>query len=312
MHACCIALAASIAPCAYSIELGDTKAIEKLRTAYIKAIESNDPSKVGILVSDDFVMLQPNAKGPDTYSRSAYVNYRKSLNKTLNIRVEPERVISCGEDTAFELGKEYSDLVSAGLEYSTLTRYAKVLTRDPEKGWRYSRAMMAIAADSYQAPPAPEDITNYGYATWTPKKQQGQAVKDAQEIRVLFDSTKLLADTKTTGFDKATILYHPDETTGSMWGFGTNWEITSFEDYKMADAMGRVYEPADDLRKIVEEVYVCGDSEAAYAFGQDVYSGVNKVTGQRWIGGGDFWYFFKKQDGAWKLGPFAASYDEHE
>lgn len=288
--------------------VGDTPEFEALRARYINAVEANSPEAVGKLVTDDFVMLQPNKKGPDTYGRKSYVNYRKSLNITEKLEIEPEVVVRCGADTAFEFGKEYMDLKSPQKNYSTMTRYAKVLMREPGKGWRYARAIMAIDEYSYQAPPAPGLITNNGYATWEPRKQTGKAAAEAELIEQSIAQTKLMADTESTGFNKLDSMATPDEATGPSLGYGTQWEIRGMEEYQTLEEADKTF-MLDDLRKIVEEIYVC-DADTAYVFGQDVASGANLVTGERSIDSSDFFYIFSKQEGVWKLGPMAVSYTE--
>ena len=287
---------------------GDAPEFETLRAQYIKAVEANSPEAVGKLVTDDFVMLQPNKKGPDTYGRKSYVNYRKSLNTTERLEVEPEAVVRCGTEMAFEFGKEYMDLQSPHINYSTMTRYAKVLRRDPDQGWRYARAVMAIDEYSYQAPPTPGMITNNGYATWEPRQQTGKAAAEAEIIRQSIAQTKLMADTESTGFNKLDSMAVADESTGPSLGYGTQWEIRGMEEYQMLEEADKAF-MLDDLRKIVEEIYVC-DADTAYVFGQDVASGANLVTGERTIESSDFFYIFSKQEGVWKLGPMAVTYTE--
>lgn len=293
---------------AIASEIGDTEDIAALRSQYIQAVESNNPDAVGGLVTDDFVMLQPNKKGPDTYGRAANVNYRQSLSPVSALTVEPYAVIQCGADTVIEAGIEMMTVSTPQVEIPVTTRYVKVLSRDAGR-WRYARAMMAISEYSDQAPPTPGKITNYGYATWEPRSQSGALGAEADSIRAVIAKTKLLADTEGTGFSKHDTMAIPDDATGPMIGMGTQGEIRSFEQYKQMDAAAREIFQLDDLRKIVEELYVC-DADTAYAFGQDAYSGVNLITGEREVQSSDFWYMFSKQNGEWKLGPMAITWEE--
>ena len=291
----------------HAFELGDTEAFQTLRVEYIKAVESNNPEAIGKLISDDFVMLQPHEKGPDTYGRKSYVNYRKSLNKTLSMIVEAEKVYSCGTDWGIEFGKEYLEMQSPNMPYQMLIRYVKVLNRE-DGVWKYARAVNAIDVRSEQSPPAPGKITNNGYGTWHPRKQTSKLAAEVNEIMKLFVTTKLMSDTEATGFRKVDILAFPDEKTGPMLGYFPDGEIHSMEEYMQGEEAGKFFQ-IDDLRKIVEEVVIC-DEDLAYGFGQDVYSGSSLITGRREMNSSDFWYMFTKQNGKWKLGPNAVVISE--
>lgn len=287
---------------AHAYELEDTRAFQTLRAEYIEAVESNKPESVGELVTDDFVMLQPHKKGPDTYGRESYVNYRKSQNEIVSITVEPEKVFTCGSEWGIEFGKEYLEMSNSGIQYPMLIKYVKVLNRE-DGNWKYARTVNAIDQWSEQAPPAPGKITNNGYGTWYPREQTEQTAAEVKKIMKLLVATKLMSDTEATNFNKVDILALPDEKTGPLLAYFPDGELHSMEEYMAIQRAGKTFQ-IDDLRKIVEEIVVC-DDDLAFVFGQDVYSGSSLITGERELNSSDFWYQFTRQNNEWKLGPNA-------
>ena len=299
-----LVLATGLAQQASASEVGDRKAYQELRIAYIRAAETNNPSAIGKLITDDFVYLQPNKNGPDTYGKSFHLEYRKSLRQLVNLEVEPIRVMSCGNDWALEIGREHGTWKSESGEIKTLARYFKLLNRTPDNGWQYSRIIMGWDEKADMPPPAPEFISNGGYGTWKPRPQGSEASALISDV-----------DTAVKEFSEKNDLVTPmigqlapsDETTGELIALGPWGEIYGEDDY-MADRRMANYQ-LDDLRKMVEEVIVC-ESGMAFSWGQDSYSGVDFDTAARWIGGGDFLYMHRFHEGKWKVGPHGTSYDE--
>ena len=304
------AVAIGVTASVHAAKVGDTPEISKLRADFIKAVTSNNPQNVGKLVTEDYVMLQPNEYGPDIYGKKAYLEYRKTLDKISSLNVEPKRVITCG-DWAFEMGKETMDWTTPhGVELSANARFAKVLQRTKE-GWRYARTIRAWAKNSYILPPAPGSLFNAGYGTWIPIKQSSAETALAQEMMDMqtVGTKKMVADGDMVSMMEE-VVATPNESIGEMMGMGRDWEINSREEY-MAGRQYAAFTPYDDLRKYFEEGVVC-ENDMGFAWGQDITTGSDIVTGKRWIASGDFLYLMVKQKGKWRIGPIGILYDEIE
>ena len=289
-------------------EVGETPGIARLRAEFIAAVKSNDAEKVGELVSSDYVMLQPNQNGPDTYGKSAYINYRKSLDPVAEISFEIERVITCG-DWAFEIGKEYTEWKSPQINHQTMARFVRVLNRAKGDNWQYARTIRAISPESYIAPPKPGSISNYGYGTWMPRSQSVENSVLAQEMMdTMTRDTRALVASGDMVSPMSEFLARPDKSTGELIGYGASWELHGTEEY-MAARQEAALTPYDDLRKYHEEGIVC-EPDTGFLWGQDLTTGKNLPTGERWISSGDYFYMMKKQDGKWRMGPVGVLYDE--
>lgn len=301
-------VAAGLVVTAQASEVGDTEEIAALRAQYIEAVTSNDPGVVAELMTDDYVMLQPNANGPDTYGKDSYLNYRASLDQVVSLNVDTVRVVTCG-DWAFEVGKESMEWTTLlDVPFSTEARVVRVL-KQTNDGWRYARTIRAWATDSYIRPPGPGQLFNAGYGTWTPYKQSNADTKLAQEMMdaVTTDTRQLVA-----GGDMVSpmenIVALPDDSIGDAIGYGQDWEINSRKEY-MENRVYAKYTPFDDLRKYFEEGVVC-EKDMGFMWGQGITTGSDIVTGERWISSGDFFYLMKKQDGRWRIGPVGMLYNE--
>lgn len=297
---------------AHASVVGDTPEIAKLRAEYIEAVTSNSPEAVAKLVSDDYVMLQPDPKGPDTYGKTAYINYRKSLNPVASMTVEPDRVIRCGGDWAFEASIEKLEWNLSGIKnYPTTARVVKVLNRQEDGEWIYARTIRAWDHWSHVSPPAPEFIANTGFGTWEPRKQSRAKAKLAQEMMDFQNNgTKNLVSTDDSIDFMKQVVIKADESTGEMIAYGTEGAIYGFDQY-IQMRYGLATTPSDEVRKYFKEALMC-DNEMGFLWGQDIASGTNILDGKRWIGSGDFFYLMKKQGGEWKLGPVGVVYGETE
>lgn len=288
--------------------LGDTEEIQSLRSQYIKAVELNNPEAVGDLVTADFVMLQPNYRGPDTYGRKAYIDYRKSLNPVVKVTIETARVLTCGNEWAWEMGKELTDWKSPQVDYSTSARYVKLLNRKPSGPWQYARVFWAWDVYSPVPTPRPGKLTGTGWGTWEPRAP-GQYIREVQEITdFMRTSTRRIVAGGDMVNPMADVMAEADESTGKMLGYGISWEVEGKENYMKQRAYAD-FELTEELRKYPEEVVVC-EANTGFIWGQDMGAGVAKVTGERSTGTGDFIYMVKKQKGKWKLGPHAILFSE--
>lgn len=300
----------ALATSTYGAMKGDTAEIAELRAQFEKAVIANDPEAVGKLVTDDYVMLQPNPKGPDTYGREAYVNYRKSLDTVTKLTVEPVRVISCGKEWAFEISKEHMEWDLTEVPgYPTHARVVKVLNRNDNGEWRYARTIRAWDTTSHVAPPAPGSLSNAGYGVWEPRRQGAAETKRAQEMMDMqHKTTRALVASGDMSSMMDDVLTLPDENLGDMIAYGAGWEMTSREEY-LENRPHANMTPYDDLRKYFEEGISC-EKGMGFVWGQDITTGSSRVDGKRWISSGDFFYIMTKQEGRWRMGPVGALYNE--
>ena len=245
---------------AHASTIGDTPEIAKLRAQFENAVISNNPEAVAKFVSDDYVMLQPNANGPDTYGKKAYLDYRGTLAKITRLDVEPVRVISCG-NWAFEIGKESLDVTTPeGVDFSTSARVVKVLNKTRD-GCRYARTVRAWAKNSYITPPAPGSLFSTGFATWTPDTSS-DPVLVKEMLDSMADNTRALV----AGGD----MVIPQQDVAAVGfpgpvGYGQEWEMNTREEY-MQNRKYVAFTPYDELRKYPEEGVVC-EKDMAFAWG---------------------------------------------
>ena len=300
----CVTIGLGILACmsASATEVGDKDVYSKLRQQYIDAIRSNEPANIGKVLSEDFVLMQPDKHGPDTYGREAHVQYRKSLPKITDFKVEPVRVISCGTDWALEIGKEHATWITAQMEFSTSARYFKLLNRSEKHGWQYARVFMAWAPESLIRPPAPGFITNRGWGSWEARKQSPEATAAAlAQQKDMYNHTRNLiaAGDMSEPFEYQISPF--DETTGEPISYGPEYEMHGLEDHLAARQYMNLEAP-DLLLKVPAETIVC-EPDTAFSWGKSLYGGQNKVTGEYDSHMSEVMYMHRKYKGNWKVGP---------
>lgn len=272
----------------------DIEAIDILRGKLEKAYLSRNPADFEDVLADDFVLMQANHEGPSTYGKKFFYDYLPALDPIAKIEIKPIKAVDLYGNWAMESGEMYMDVVVDGKTVPMISRYMRVLHREPT-GWKLAREATAMAKDhptSKRMPPKPGFITYTGKPDWNPRKSPDPAEPMLTASKKLFDDAIRVQDLVNKPLEGA--WSHPDDFLMINPSQVLDWKTYVAWRKSFSGQM------VDEVEKYYYEAIVEGDF--GFAWGHSVSTAAHTETGVRDAMLDFNLYMFKRSDeGVWKI-----------